>query len=185
MISTRRARRLTFGIGAATAAAILAGAGTLAATSASAAPNRPAVAQCISSNLTLWTAAQSDGAAGTFTYQVELSNVGRHTCTLQGYPGVSAVNGTTQVGLPASHSGARPLVTIAPGGTAHFVLKVADPGAACSTAHPPTAHQLRVYAPGQFKALQTEFTVSVCPHTVSMRVDGVHQNAGIPGHTTF
>jgi hypothetical protein len=182
---TRRASRLTIGLGAA-AATVLVGATTLAATSASAAPSSPAgAARCVSGNTTVWTGEPGDGTAGTIFFEIQISNTGRHACTLQGYPGVSEVNGNgQQVGKPARHAGSKPLVTIPAGGTAHFVLGVEDPGAACPNAHPVTGHELKVYAPGQFNAEQTPFTASVCPHTVSLNVDAVHANAGIPNFST-
>src|ERR1700683_3159100 len=134
-LATRR--RLTLGIGAA-AVTLLAGTATLAATTASAAPSSlaipaiPAISQCVSSNTTVWTGLQGEGTAGSIFYQLEISNVGKHACTLFGYPGVSAVNGSTQVGLPASHSGAKSLVTVPAGGSAHVVLRVPHPGAVCA-----------------------------------------------------
>ncbi len=175
--------RLTLSVGAA-AVALVAGSATLAATAASAAPASPAAPatpHCLSSNMTVWTGSPGDGTAGSFYYQLEISNTGRHACTLYGYPGVSAINSKGQVGLPASHSGPKSVVTIPAGGTAHVVLRVIDPGAVCS--HPVTANELKVYAPGQYKAETTPFAVSVCPHNVTLHVDAVHQNAGIPGYS--
>jgi hypothetical protein len=182
-LTPRATRCLAFGAGAA-ATLILAGSAALAATTASAAPASPAApaAACVSSHLTVWTAEPGDGTAGSTYWQLELSNVGRHACSLYGYPGVSAINGSnSQVGLPASHSGAKSVVTIPAGGTAHVVLRVTDPGAVCS--HPVTGHELKVFAPGEFKAETTPFTVSVCPHNVTMHVDAVHAGAGIPNYS--
>jgi hypothetical protein len=176
---TQRARRhLSIGVGAA-AAAILASTGALAATTASAAPAAAAIPGCISSNTTVWTGEPGNGTAGSIYYELEISNVGHHACTLFGYPGVSAANGNgKQVGLPASHSGAKSVVTIPAGGTSHVVLRVTDPGAVC--VHPVHADLLKVYAPGQFNFETTPFPVSVCPHNVTLHVDAVHANAGIP-----
>jgi hypothetical protein len=170
-------RRLTLGIGAA-AATLLVGTATLAATAASAAPAHPATPQCTSSHTTVWTGFPGNGTAGSSFYELEISNIGKSACTFFGYPGVSAVNGNTQVGLPASHSGQKSLVTVPAGGTAHVLLQVTDPGAVC--VHPVTGHELKVYAPGEFAAETTPFTVSVCPHNVTLHVDAVHANAGIP-----
>jgi hypothetical protein len=170
-------RRAAIGIGA-VAATLLAGTATLAATAASAAPSTPAISRCTSPNTTVWTGEPGNGTAGSIYFELEISNTGNHACTLFGYPGVSAVNGTSQVGLPASHSGPASVVTVPARGTAHVVLRVTDPGAVC--VHPVTGHELRVFAPGQFNAETTPFTVSVCPHNVTMHVDAVHANAGIP-----
>lgn len=174
---TRRAARLTVGLGA---AAMLSATGAVAATGALAAPSVPAVAACSSSHLSLWTAAQGDAAAGHAFFQVQISNVGHSSCSLFGYPGVSVLNnGGHQVGLPAGHNGPKSTVVIAPGGTSHFVLTVTDPGIVC--AHPVKASLLKVFAPGTFHALQTNFSTSVCPHSVTLNVDAVHAGAGIPG----
>ena len=169
-------RQVTF---AAVAATLLAGTATLAvAAAASAAPSSPATPQCVSSHMTVWSGFPGNGTAGSIYYEIEISNIGKHACTLFGYPGVSAVNGNTQVGLPASHSGSKSVVTIPAGGTSHFVLRVIDPGAVCT--HPVNGNGLKVFAPGQFKAETTPFSVSVCPHNVTLHVDAVHANAGIP-----
>jgi hypothetical protein len=82
------------------------------------------------------------------------------------------------IGIPATHSGPRLLVTIPVGGTAHVILAVTEAGAVC--AHPVSGTELKVYAPGQFGFHLTPFLVTVCPHTATMRVDAVHPNAGIP-----
>lgn len=176
---TRRAGLVGVSIGA---AAILAATAALATTAASAAPSHPAVPACHSASMRVWTGSPGDGFAGGIAYELEISNIGHHACTLFGYPGVSALNGGGhQVGLAASHGGFRPLVTIPARGTAHVVLTVEDPGAVCPASHPVHGSALRVFAPGQFNAETTRFSVEVCPHRVSMRVDAVHAGAGIPG----
>lgn len=172
---TRRAARLTIGLGA---AAMLSATGAIAATGALAAP--ATLAHCTPNHLTVWTGAQGDAAAGHAFFEVQISNVGASSCTLFGYPGVSVLNNSGhQVGLPASHSGPKATVTIAPGGTSHFVLAVTDPFNVCG--HPVKASTLRVFAPGTFHANEAAFSTSVCPHNVTLHVDAVHANAGIPG----
>jgi hypothetical protein len=184
-LTQRATRCLAFGAGAA-ATAILAVSAALAATTASAAPASPAGAAspaCTSAQTSVWTAQPGDGTAGSTYWQLEISNVGHHACSLYGYPGVSAIKGNgAQVGLPASHSGSKSVVTIPVGGTAHVVLRVIDPGAVCS--HPVSGQELKVFAPGQFKAETTPFAVSVCPHNVTLHVDAVHAGAGIPNYST-
>jgi hypothetical protein len=171
---TKRAGLLGATIGA---AAMLATTGALA---ASAAPSGPATPRCTSASMAVWTGFPGDDAAGHSFWQLQISNVGHHACTLFGYPGVSVANGSGhQVGLPASHSGPKALVTIPAGGTAHVVLKVTDPFIVCS--HPVHGSQLRVFAPGQLHAKLTPFSVRVCPHSVTLHVDAVHPGAGIPG----
>ena len=46
--------------------------------------------RCATSGLVVWLDTQGDGAAGSIYYKLELTNLSRHTCTLLGYPGVSA-----------------------------------------------------------------------------------------------
>ncbi len=180
IFSGRTHRLVAAGI---SAGALLAGGGAaLTATAASAAPAAPS--RCISSNTTVWMASTADDSLGHSAWQVEVSNVGRHTCTLHGYPGVSVVNGRgNQVGRPAGHSGRTPTVTLAAGGTSHFVLIVADPFNVCR--HPVHGSELKVFAPNQFNAEKTPFSVSVCPGKVTLHVDAVHPGAGIPNHTIF
>jgi hypothetical protein len=176
---TKRARLFGVGIGAATIVATTAG---LAATTASAAPSSPALHRCFANAMRVWTGSPGDGFAGGTAWQLQISNIGRHACTLFGYPGVSAVNGAGhQVGLPASRrSSSEPLVTLSPGGTTHVVLIVHDAGIVCP-GQAVGGVQLRVFAPNQFNAEVTPFSVEVCKHKVNMDVDAVHPGAGIPG----
>jgi hypothetical protein len=181
-LTARVSRRLAAGIGLACAAIALPTA-ALASSAAASAPSATAAAACRGASTEVWTGQPGDGTAGTSFFQLEISNIGHHACTLFGYPGVSAVNGSgKQVGLPASHSGNKALITIAPGGTAHVVLAVTDPGAVC--AHPVSGSELRVFAPGQTNSHRTPFAVSVCPHQVTLHVDAVHAGAGIPFFST-
>jgi hypothetical protein len=189
-LSTRVGRRFAFGIGVA-ATAILGTTAAVAATAASAAPASTAalvapastaIGRCVSPNTIVWSGSPTGAAAGHFYVEVEISNIGRHACTYMGYPGVSELNNNgQQVGLPASHNGPVPFVTVAAGGTAHFLLTITDPGIVC--AHPVTGSRLRVFAPNQFNAETTPLTVAVCPHTVTLHVDAVHANAGIPNYS--
>jgi len=192
LIATRRSR-LAAGIGLACAAALLPVAALAASGSAgaSAGPSalhraglqvgsaRPVAPACRFHGTTVWMPSQGEGAAGHFFWEIEFSNTGHATCTLFGWPGVSAVNGSGHlVGVPATHSGSKFTVTIPVGGTAHVLLTITDPGAVC--AHPVNASQLKVYAPGQLGFHLLPFSVQVCPHTATMHVDVVHPGAGIP-----
>ena len=50
------------------------------------------VPACQASQLGVWIAlAQSNGAAGTIYYPLNFTNVSGHTCSLHGFPGVSAI----------------------------------------------------------------------------------------------
>lgn len=178
-LKARVSRRLVAGVGLACAAIALPTAALASSAAASAPAAASVAAPCRAASTEVWTGQPGNGTAGTTFYVLEISNVGPRACTLFGYPGVSAVNGNgNQVGLPASHGGNRSLVTISSGGTAHVILAVTDPGAVC--AHPVSGDELRVFAPGQTNSHLTPFDVSVCPHQVTLHVDAVHPNAGIP-----
>ena len=89
-----------------------------------AAPAAAAAPRCSTSDLTAWIGVPGDGAAGTTAYQLELSNTSHHTCTLTGFPGVSAVGlGGHRLGRAAGrdHSDPTRLVTLRRGATAHVV----------------------------------------------------------------
>jgi hypothetical protein len=183
-LTMRATRRLAAGVALACAAVAL----PAAALAASGAPSRQgaaaaAVPGCTAASTEVWLGLPGDGTAGTTFYQLEFSNVGRHTCSLFGHPGVSAVNiHGHQVGLPASHSGIRHTVILRPGRTSHVVLAVGDAGAFC--AHPVPAARLRVFPPGQTRSQLVPLAVHVCPHRVTMRVLPVRPGTGIPRFTT-
>ena len=101
-----------------------------------------------------------DHAAGSTYYEPEISNVSGQTCTLSGFPGVSAVrSGGGQLGSAAGRSAGYPelLVTLPPSETAHVVLRIADVGnfspSACAPASSDAA--LRVYAPGDYRSMRS------------------------------
>jgi hypothetical protein len=118
---------------------------------------QPAAAPgCRQDQLQAWSASPGTVAAGTAYYQLEISNISARTCTLYGFPGVSAVDGNgVQLGRPAERVGPDPvrLVTLVRGATAHVELGVGTaanyPAPACD---PVTAAGLRVFAPGDFLA---------------------------------
>jgi hypothetical protein len=152
----------------ATAAAVAAA--VLIPTVALAAPGRaasPAAAPgCTQAQLRTWIGVPGDGTAGTVFYELEISNVSARTCTLLGFPGVSATGaGGAQLGSPARRNSSHParLITLGRGATAHVNLGIADvfafPAAAC---HPVTATGLRVFAPGDFRSETVPFTFRAC-----------------------
>jgi len=113
----------------------------------------------------------AQGTAGS-TYQViDFANNSSVTCTLYGYPGVSAGNGQplTQVGLAASEvpTPPRELVTLAPGGVANALLRIVDagnyPGSRCSMT--PT-HLLRIYPPNQTAPVYLHYSTQMCAKPV-------------------
>ena len=186
-VTSALSRRVVAGVSLA-AAAILLPTAALAASSSPAAPATtsaaatPAVPGCTSAHTDVWYAVPGDGTAGSSFFQLEFSNVGHTTCSLFGYPGVSAdAVGGAEVGLPATHSGGRLLVVLAPGETAHVVLRVVDAGAVCT--HPKNAVVLRIFAPGQTASEVLGFDSQGCPGKSVLHVDSVHPGVGIPGFT--
>jgi hypothetical protein len=179
-ITTRLSRRLAAGIGLAGAAILL----PAAALASSAAPSHPSAPPgCTSVHTRVWYGLPGDGAAGHIFYQLQFSNIGHSTCTFFGYPGVSALDiHGHQVGSPATHSGAKLTVTLAPGATAHVVLEVTNASLVC--AHPVKAAVLRVFPPGQFHAQLVGFPSEGCPGKSVMHVDAMHPRAGIPGFSS-
>ena len=122
------------------------GTGTQASSSASTTTSR-----CKTSSLEVWLGIGPGGAAAGSTYMpIEFTNAGSASCTLAGYPGVSAWS-TSQLGSPAGRNSqvASKTITLASGATAHAVLQITDvgnyPPATCA---PATATTLRVYPPG-------------------------------------
>jgi hypothetical protein len=172
---------------AAVVPAVTASASTAAA-STTAAPAFPA--KCSTSALRVWLGVPGDGAAGSVYYQLELSNVSPHTCTLYGYPGVSAVGlGGVQLGSAAGRSAGDPehVVVLTPGATAHALLQVADTGVYSPTAcKPKSAIGLRVYPPNDTASQIVEYPFTACskagPVYLHVRV-GV-AGTGIPGYSS-
>ena len=153
-------------IGAAILAALALGAYALASTSTSTSSRTaPAtlakatatVPRCTAAALGVWVAAsQSNGAAGTIYYPLEFTNISSHTCTLRGYPGVSALAQTgAQLGNSAAWGGIAGIpvrtVTLAPRQTGHSVLAYSDVQVG-STTHTAYAALLRIYPPNQSTA---------------------------------
>ena len=141
-----------------------------------------AVPRCTSVSTTTWLGlGNGGGTLGTIFYPIEFSNTGKRTCTLFGYPGVSAVSGTGhQIGQPAIASGKKKIVVLKPGGTAHVVLGIVEAGNIAGCKMRPGAF-LKIFAPGQ-KAATTipNFTFTACANKSVLRVDAVHGGTGIP-----
>jgi hypothetical protein len=144
------------------------------------------VPACQASQLGVWIAlAQSNGAAGTIYYPLNFTNVSGHTCSLRGFPGVSAIarNGH-RLGSPAgwSASVAARTVVLAPGATAHTVLQYRDAEVSTAPGCDPvnTAVVLRVYPPDQYDATIAAFDLQVCSHAgpVYMSVEPIVPGAG-------
>jgi len=170
--------RLAAGAGLAVAAILLPTAALASSGSAAQASHRAAT--CAANHTRVWYGEPVGVAAGHSYVEFQLSNISRSTCALFGYPGVSALNSSgTEVGKPARHAGNKITVTLAPGATAHFVLKITSAPLIC--AHPVSAAQIRVFPPGQFHAQKLPLATEQCVSRSVMSVDAVHPRAGIPG----
>jgi Protein of unknown function (DUF4232) len=134
-------------------------------------------------------------AADSADYTLEFTNVSAHACSLYGYPRVSAYAGSqlagTQIGSAAIRdTSIRPQpVVLAPGQTAHSVLRVTGTGrfqpTACAQV---TAPELRVILPGRGTRTRPTFVpihLSACskkgPEFLS--VQAIQPRPGIPGFT--
>ena len=144
--------------------------------SSAAASAAPGTAACASSGLKVTVnTAQSGAAAGSTYVPIDFTNTTGSSCTLFGYPGVSFVTSPSgsQLGRPASRNpaAAATLVTLAPGGTAHATIQVADAGNySASVCSPVTAHWLKIFPPNQTAAVYASYTVQACsaklPHKI-------------------
>lgn len=142
-------------------------------------PSSAAVApSCTTSQLDVWLNTSGNGAAGSSYYSLNLTNLSAHSCTLYGYPGVSAV---TQVGIQLGSSAAfdpahpSSRVTLTSARTAQgfenstsrntatviMQITVAEnfPLSVCA---PITAAGLRVYPPGQKESTVVPFPFVAC-----------------------
>jgi hypothetical protein len=130
----------------------------------------------------VWSANPGDGFAGGVGYELEITNTGRHACTLRGVPGVAAVLGSGHlVGseVPGSHNG--PLITLRPGATAHVALTVHEAGALCPS-HEVTA-QVFIYLPGHSRGQTAWMSVKACrgrPGGGVLGVGTIQAGTGIP-----
>jgi Protein of unknown function (DUF4232) len=136
------------------------------ASAASAAPAAPAaISRCLAGNLAVWVNADSaDGTAGTTYFTLDYTNTGRTTCSLFGFPGVSATTlGGAQIGKAATRNNATPykVINIAPGATAHSNLGYHDIVIEPSCKERTPAF-LKVYAPNDTVAKHAFFSLTVC-----------------------
>lgn len=196
-VTTRAARY-------ALATAAIGGAAILIPAIALAAPARPAepasataptsastsAPKCSTGALTAWLGIPGNGYAGGVGYELELSNTSHRTCTLYGYPGVSAIGAASrQLGSAAARDHADPTrrVTLAPGATAHVQLLITDvgnfPASAC---HPANASELRIYPPNVYGSIEIPFSFRACGKRgpIFLTVTTAVRGAGIPGFSS-
>ncbi|HEV2375193.1 MAG TPA: DUF4232 domain-containing protein [Streptosporangiaceae bacterium] len=180
-----------WGITLAAAVAAAALATPLAASAATSAPSTAVIARCaapahgsLGPGLAVWVGADDgNAAAGTIYYPLEFTNVSGHTCSLYGFPGVSAIDPAwRQLGSPAGWEKQTPhTVILGPGATAHAVLAYSNAvvGGAPGCHPVNTASELRVYPPDRRTAVHAFFDLPVCSHTgpVYMNVGPIQPGA--------
>jgi hypothetical protein len=133
-------------------------------------------------------------SAGKTFYTLEFTNVSDRTCSLYGYPEVSAYRDSPAagglVGGPIGGSAIRDTsvrpkpVMLEPGATAHAVLRVtsAPQPAGCAKV---TAGELRIMLPRQAQPSFVPAHIPVCSHRghVSLSVQAIQARPGVPGYT--
>ena len=142
---------------------------------------------CTAADLGVWVEAdQMRGAMGTLYMPLEFTNLSGHTCTLQGFPRVSANGrGESLLGSPAApdRTGRARAVRLAPGGTGHAMLEYSDVTAGnCPAAGRAAAFELRVYPPGQHQADHALWDFGTCSargSSVFMRVCAIAPGTGV------
>ena len=159
---------------------------------------------CAASGLEAWLgAAGSDRVAvgvshgAGMSYTLEFTNVSHQACRLYGYPEVSAYQDGPmagqneaaggQIGGPAVRDlSVRPKpVMLAPGATAHAVLRVVLTASArpagCTQV---TAEELRVTLPSQGRTAFVPAHIPVCSTkgSVSLSVQAIQARPGVPGY---
>ncbi len=109
-----------------------------------------------------------NGTAGTTFYPLKFMNTGKLGCTLRGYPGVSAVTSSgKQIGSPASQiSSSYRTITLLAGKSASAPVGIVETGNfSPSQCAPVTAAGLKVFPPGQGKAVTIKKSFSTCSST--------------------
>jgi Protein of unknown function (DUF4232) len=131
-------------------------------------------------------------------YTLEFTNISHRTCSLYGYPDVSAytdsqVTGSQMTSTPPAASAAARDTSVAPhqvmlqpGATAHSILQVTVPSgvkpAGCVRV---IAQELRVALPDQGRAAYLPVHIPVCSGKghPSLSVQAIQARPGIPGYT--
>jgi hypothetical protein len=120
---------------------------------------------CQTGGLVVWLS-NGNGAAGSVFYTMDFTNLSGHTCTLRGYPGVSAVNlASNKIGAAATRDNAKKVktLTLVNNATVRATLRVVEAGNfSPSVCHPTTAAGLRVYPPNQTASKLVPLPFGVC-----------------------
>jgi len=163
VLSAAAAIGLTLGIAGAAAAGATSPAGRSGAAAVAVTP------KCATSGLVIWLDTTGQGTMGSTYYHLEFTNLSGHTCTISGYPPVSAVNlSGQQVGSAGSpDSTAKPgVISLANGARASTALRIVDVNNfSASSCQKATAAGLRVYPPGQTSSKLVPFPFSACSLT--------------------
>ncbi len=121
---------------------------------------------CATAGLVVWLNTEGDHAAGSSYYKLGFTNLSGHSCTLQGFPGVSALSiGGRRLGRPAARiqNGTPRQIRLANKATAVAVLRVVNvhnfPPARC---RPVAAAAFRVYPPNQTASRSVPFPFDAC-----------------------
>jgi hypothetical protein len=151
------------------------------------------VAKCTTSQLVVWLNTRGNGAAGSVYYDLEFTNLSAHSCTLEGYPGLSGVNlAGRQLGSAAARDAARVpavitltsgtsatgLAVFSSGSTATVVVQLTDTANFAATAcDHATAAGLRVYPPDQTASKVVPFPFVACSRsgTVYLHVEAMQK----------
>jgi hypothetical protein len=159
---------------------------------------------CVTSGLEAWLRLGVADARGTSGggispardtyYTLEFTNVSRRACRLYGYPQVSAYRKSPEVGGQIGNAAIRDTsvrpkpVMLAPGATAHAVLRVivtaSTPPGGCPQV---TREELRVTLPSQGRPAFVPVPFPVCSREghVSLSVQAIQARPGVPGHNTL
>lgn len=107
---------------------------------------------CPASGLVIWAGEEpGGGTAGSVYYRVQFTNLSGHTCTVQGYPKVNAVDlKGRRIGAPATQApGKKKAVKLAPGEAASATLQIVDAlNYSPDECKPTLAAGLRISVPG-------------------------------------
>ena len=127
-------------------------------------------------------------------YTLEFTNVSNRTCSLFGYPEVSAYRDSPaagrRIGGPIGGTAIRDTsvrpkpVILEPGATAHAVLRVASDTKPAGCAEV-TAGELRITLPRQARPSLVPAHIPVCTQRghASLSVQAIQARPGIPGHS--
>jgi hypothetical protein len=145
---------------------------------------------CATSGLKAWLGLGTPRPAEGTYYALEFTNVSDQSCRLFGYPEVSAYQDSPQARGPIGSAAARDTsvrpkpVTLAPGATAHAVLRVTVSVLPASCAQV-TAEELRIALPRQTRPAFVPAHIPVCSQKgqVSLSVQAIQARPGVPGYT--